>query len=203
MQDAPGSAEQASAAAPTDDAADVVVLSGGVFSALPPPAVALALVDSVRRPGAVNILHDHARILGPLGALPVEGDRRRLLTDLMDDCLLPIGSALVTGSLGDRERPSGSISVSSPLGDHGFPLEAGRLRFVDLPPGIVARLEVDPGDGSALGVQGQRLTLEVRGGLGGLLLDTRDIPLLLPDSSERRHALLDEWERSAWAGSDR
>jgi hypothetical protein len=204
MQEAWAPAGGASDAATVDDdAADVVVLTGGVFSALPPPASALALVDSVRRPGALTILHDHARVLGPLGALPIEGDRRRLIADLMDDCLLPIGSALLTGSLGDDRESCGVIGISSSLGDQRLRLEAGRLRLVGLPPGIVARLDIDPEDGEVLGVQGQRLTLELSGGLGGLLLDTRDVPLRLPDASEQRRALLDEWEGPAWADSER
>lgn len=203
MQEAWTAASQAPGGPPDDDAAEVVVLTGGAFSGLPPPAAAVALVDGIRRPGAVTILHDHARVLGPLGALPVEGDRRRLLADLMDDCLLPIGSALLTGSLGERERPSGSVGIGTSLGDQEIPLEAGQLRFVDLPPGIVARIDIDPGEGSVLGVRGRRLRLEVAGGLGGLLVDTREIPLGLPDNAEQRRALLEGWEAPAWAGSDR
>lgn len=186
-----------------DDEADVVVLSGGAFAALPPAAAALALVDAVRRPGAATILHDHARVLAPLGALPVEGDRRRLLADLMDDCLLPIGSALLTDEPGSRGNGAGHIGISSSLGEDRLDLEPGQLRLVDLPPGIVARLDIDPSDGPVLGVEGQRLTLEVSGGLAGLLVDTRPIPLQLPDGSEQRRAQLEAWEVPAWLGSDR
>jgi hypothetical protein len=188
-----------------DQAADVVVLSGGAFAALPPPVAALALVDSIRRPGAVTILHDHARVLAPLGALPVEGDRRRLLADLMDDCLLPIGSALLTGTLGEGGKGDGGgrLGINTSLGDDQLNLEPGRLRLVDLPPGIVARLDIDPIDGPILGVDGQHLTLEVSGGLGGLLVDTRPIPLQLPSDPEKRRAQLQAWEASAWMGSER
>ena len=195
-----------SASSRSDDAAaDVMVLSGGAFAALPPPVAALALVDGIRRPGAATILHDHARVLAPLGALPVEGDRRRLLADLMDDCLLPIGSALLTGTLGERGKREGGgrLGISTSLGDDQLSLEPGQLRLVDLPPGIVARLDIDPTDGPILGVEGQRLTLEVSGGLGGLLVDTRPIPLELPSTSDQRRAQLEAWEAPAWMGSDR
>ena len=74
----------------------MIVLSGGAFAGLPPAATALAIVDGVRRAGAVSLLHDHAGVLAPLGALPVEADRQRLIADLMGDCLLPLGSAIVT-----------------------------------------------------------------------------------------------------------
>jgi hypothetical protein len=192
-----------SAAGHDDETVDVVVLSGGVFAAVPPATAALALVDAIRRPGAATILHDHARVLAPLGALPVEGDRRRLLADLMDDCLLPVGSALLTDEPGSRGNGRGRLGISSSLGEDELDLEPGQLRLVDLPPGIVARLDIDPADGPILGVEGQRLTLEVSGGLAGLLVDTRPIPLQLPDGSEQRRAQLEAWEAPAWVGTDR
>jgi hypothetical protein len=151
----------------------------------------------------VAMLHDHARVLSPLGALPVEADRQRLLADLMDDCLVPLGSALLTGRLGDRGKGGGLMSISTPLGEDQLRLEPDDLRLVDLPPGIVARLDIDPTDGPILGVAGQRFTLEVSGGLGGLLVDTREIPLSLPASGEQRRSRLEAWEAPAWAGSER
>lgn len=186
-----------------DDALpEVLVLSGGGFACLPATASALALADVVRRPGAFTLLHDHAGILAPLGALPVEGDRRRLLADLMDDCLLPIGSSVITGAPAEGGRELGRVTISTPLFEDELAFEPG-LRLVDLPPGLVARLEIDPGQGSALGVTGRRVGLEVSGGLGGLLLDSRPIPLEWPSSPEQRRALLEAWEEPAWAGSDR
>jgi hypothetical protein len=190
-------------ARPDDHGADVLVLSGGVFAAVPAAAAGLAAVDGIRRPGAVAMLNDHARVLAPLGALPVEADRQRLLADLMDDCLLPLGSALLTGRLGDKGKGGGTLGISTSLGEDELRLEPDDLRLVDLPPGIVARLEIDPTDGPILGVQAQRLTLEVSGGLGGLLVDTRDMQLSLPASGEARRSQLETWEAPAWAGSDR
>lgn len=186
-----------------EDSADVVVLSGGGFSMLPAAVSALAVADGLRHPGAFAILHDHAGVLAPLGALPVEGDRRRLLADLMDDCLLPVGSALLTGALGDSDKGPGRLIISSPLGEQEHDLERDQVRFLDLPPGIVARLAIDPGSGTVLGVTGRRLQLELSGGLGGLLVDTRPIPLELPAGAEQRRALLEAWEAPAWVGGDR
>jgi hypothetical protein len=183
--------------------ADVMVLSGGGFSVVPPAAASLAIADAVRHPGAFTILHDHARLLGPLGALPVETDRRRLLADLMDDALLPVGSALLTGSDGREGNAPGSLAISSVLGEEELPLEPDQLRLIDLPPGIVARLDVDPGQGAILGVEGRRLQLEVSGGLGGLLIDTRPIPLRWPSGAEPRRAMLAAWESSGWLGTER
>ena len=44
----------------------------------PRPVVALALADLVRRPGVSQLAIDQARLLGPLGAIEDEDERRRL-----------------------------------------------------------------------------------------------------------------------------
>jgi hypothetical protein len=87
----------------------------------------------------------------------------------MDDCLLPLGSALLTGALGEAGKDGGRLTVATSLGEDELPLEPGQLRLVDLPPGIVARIDLDPGGGTVLGVAGRPMRLEVSGGLGGLL----------------------------------
>jgi hypothetical protein len=195
----------AGAAAAETRRAGIVVAGGGGFAGLPPAAAALAVVDGVRRPGAVSILHDHAGVLAPLGALPLEADRQRLLRDLLADCLLPLGSAVLTGELTEarKDHAAPSLSITSPLGDHRLRLERGQLQLVDLPPGLSARVGIDPGDGAVLGVEGRTLAMEVDGGLGGLFVDTRPIPLELPDGSEARRTELLRWEEPAWAGSER
>ncbi len=45
-------------------APDLVVVSGGAFAVAPGPAVALAVADVLRRPGAIALAQDHARLLG-------------------------------------------------------------------------------------------------------------------------------------------
>jgi hypothetical protein len=42
----------------------------------------------------------------------------------------------------------------------------------------------------------------VAGGLGGLLVDLRDVPLRLPDRADRRRDLLAAWQAALWQGSD-
>jgi hypothetical protein len=42
----------------------------------------------------------------------------------------------------------------------------------------------------------------VAGGLGGLLVDLRDVPLRLPDRADRRQELLAAWQEALWAGSE-
>ena len=182
-------------AAPT---ADMLICAGGAFAAVPPPAAAMAVVDGMRRPGAVTLFHDHARLLGPIGSLPDAGDRRRLLVDLLDDALLPLGSAIVTGEVRGGTRVAATLRVTSHLQQHDLELAPNGLRLVDLPPGVPARVEVEMREGQVLGVRARRIALDVTGGLGGLLVDTREVPLRLPERAERRRALLEAWERPVW-----
>lgn len=179
-------------------AADILVLSGGAVASIPPPAAALAVVDTLRRPGVYAMLQDHARILGPLGLLPDEGDRRRLLADLLDDAFLPLGSAMMTGELRMVGRAAGLMLVTSPLAQQQVQLVPGTLRLVDLPPGISARVDLQSREGHLFGTRTQRASLEVSGGLAGLLVDTREIPLKLPESADRRRSMLAAWEAVAW-----
>jgi hypothetical protein len=182
----------------SDGPGDLLIGCGGAFSALPAPAAALALVDTLRRPGAMAVFHDHARLLGPVGTLPDESDRRRLLADLIDDALLPLGSAVITGEVRPSRHP-GRLRVTSSLRQSELELSAGALRLLDLPPGVAAHVEIEARDGTLMGLRSRHVALEVTGGLGGLLVDTREIPLRLPERAERRRALFESWERPIWA----
>jgi hypothetical protein len=57
-------------------------------------------------------------------------------------------------------------------------------------------------DAVDLGVRVKHAAVEVAGGLGGLLVDLRDVPLRLPDRPERRRELLAAWQAGLWAGID-
>lgn len=177
---------------------DLVVCCGGAFAAVPPAAAALAVVDGMRAPGVRNLLHDHARLLGPIGALPDEGDRRRLLADLLDDALLPVGSTIVVGEGRVVSRGPIAIRCTSPLARQDLELPAGEVHVVELPPGVPARVELASREPGLLGLRSRRVAVEVAGGLGGLLIDTRDVPLRLPDRAERRRAQLEAWEQPVW-----
>ena len=41
-------------------------------------------------------------------------------------------------------------------------------------------------------------SVEVGGGLGGLLVDLRDIPMRISDRPDSRRAALDAWQRGIW-----
>jgi hypothetical protein len=181
-------------------APDMLVASGGVFAVAPPPVVALALIDAVRRPGAVALVLDHARALAPLGSLEDEADRRRLLADLADDLLLPLGGAILVGGLRPGRRAQ--LRVESEGAASETALMPGTVQVVDLPPGLLGLVEIAAPDDLWVGVRAKRVRFEMAGGLGGLLVDTRGIPLRLPQHPERRREALDAWQRPLWTAVD-
>jgi hypothetical protein len=182
-------------------APDLVVATGEAFGAAPGPAIALALADTLRRPGASGLALDHARLLGPIGTLPDEDERRQLLADLVDDLLAPLGSVVSPQGL-HAGRSAGRLTVHAGTGSSELELIPGGLQLVDLPPGQVATADFLFREPVRLGTRGRHFSVEVGGGLGGLLIDLRDVPLRLPDRLEQRRELLAAWQGALWTGSD-
>jgi hypothetical protein len=180
---------------------DLVVAACGVWSVVPPPAAALAHIDVFRRPGASQYALDHARLLGALGAIPDPGERRLLMADLVDDLLAPLGTVVTPAGL-RAGRSAGSVIVHAPDGPMEIDLAPGGLELVELPPGSTAVAEFKFRDRVRLGGKGRHFAIDVAGGLGGLLVDLRDVPLRLPDRADRRRDLLAAWQASLWAGAE-
>jgi hypothetical protein len=180
---------------------DLVVAASGVWTSVPAPAVALAHIDVLRRPGASQYALDHARLLGPLGAIPDAGERKVLFMDLVDDLLAPLGSVVTPAGL-RAGKSIGSVVVHARDGISELELTPGGLELVDLPPGSTAVAEFKFRERVRLGGRGRHFAIDVAGGLGGLMVDLRDVPLKLPDRADRRRDLLAAWQSSMWAGAD-
>lgn len=180
---------------------DLVITASGAWTGVPAPAVALAVVDVVRRPGASQIALDHARLLGPLGVIADATERRAVLADLADDLLVPLGTVVTPAGL-RAGRSAGTLRVHGPSGDGSLDLVPGGLELVDLPPGEAATAEFKFRDTVRLGTRGRHFAIDVTGGLGGLLVDLRDVPLRLPERADRRRDLLAAWQAALWAGAD-
>jgi hypothetical protein len=180
-------------------APDVLVAAGGAWAVAPGPAIALSLADIIRRPGASQLAYDHARLLGPLGTIDDEGERRVILRDLAGDLLAPLGSVIMPQGM-RAGRSAGRLVVHGATGTTDLDLMPGGLELVDLPPGETAVAELDFRDTVRLGTRGRHFVVQVSGGLGGLLVDLRDIPLRLPERQEHRREQLAAWHDSLWTG---
>ena len=123
------------------------------------------------------------------------------MADLRDDLLVPLGSVVMPAGL-RAGRAAGHLAVRGQGGPAELDLVPGGLELVDLPPGERAVVELRFRDPVDLGPRVRHAAVEVAGGLGGLLVDLRDVPLRLPDRPERRRDLLTAWQAALWAGID-
>ena len=183
---------------------DLLVAVGGAWAAAPPPAVALALLDTVRHVGATQLAIDHARLLGPLGLAPDPVERRDLISGLVDDLLLPLGTVVVPRGIRAGRAGIGRLALRGE-GDvqPELDLTAGAVHLVDLPPGRRAIADISFRDAVDLGVRARHFAVPVVGGLGGLLVDLRDVPLRLPSRPDRRREQIAAWQRPLWPDAER
>lgn len=180
---------------------ELFVAAGGVFNALPPSLVALSLADLVRRPGVSHLAMDQARILGPLGAIEDETERRRLMANLADDILMPLGSLILPAGVRPG-RSAGHLRLKDPTSTSEIELHPGAVQVIDLPPGRTGRADLEFRDAVRLPKRAHHFSIEVGGGLGGLLVDLRDIPLRISDRPDSRRAALEAWQRGMWPEVD-
>jgi len=184
---------------------DITVVAGGAFAVAPARAIALAIADTIRRPGATQLVIDHARLLGPIGTIDDPDERRDLITDLADDLLAPIGTLLVVASAPAHRRNTSRAGRITLDGDqHGrHDLAGGEVAFIDLAPGDRALATLEFRDAVRVGHRARRVAVPVAGGVAGLAVDLRDVPLRLPERRDRRRAALAAWGELAWPGDER
>jgi hypothetical protein len=184
---------------------DVTVVSGGAFNIAPPRATALAVADTIRRPGATQLAIDHARLLGPIGTVDDPDERRELAADLADDLLAPIGSLVVVGGVPANRRAGGRMGRLTLDGDREgrHELVGGEVTFIELGPGDRALATLEFRDAVRVGHRAKKVAVPVSGGVAGLTVDLRDVPLRLPERRDRRRAALAAWGEIAWPGDER
>lgn len=180
---------------------DILIAAGGVWASTPPSVVALAMADLVRRPGIGRLACDQARLLGPLGTIGDEEERRRIIKDLAGDVLLPLGSLILPSGI-RQGRSAGRMRVLGESANSDIDLQPGGIWAVELPPGQTAMAEMDFKDTVRLGTRGHYFSVEVLGGLGGLFVDLRDIPLRMPDRADQKRATWEAWQRTMWSEID-
>jgi hypothetical protein len=128
-------------------------------------------------------------------------ERQSLLAELAEDLLVPLGTVVTPAGV-RAGKTAGRLTVHSETASSELDLVPGGLQLVDLPPGQLGIAEFRFRDQVDLGARARHARIEVGGGLGGLLIDLRDVPLRLPDRLDRRRALLGAWQAALWPGLD-
>ena len=180
---------------------ELVVVAGGAWTGAPAQAVALAAADVVRRPGVRAFGLDHARLLAPLGMIPDPEERRLIVADLRDELVLPLGSVFMPAGL-RTGRSAGRLVVRAQGGETPLDLVPGKVDFVRLAAGELATVDMQFRDSLDVGPRVRRAVVEVTGGIAGLLVDLRDVPLHLPDRLELRREAMAAWEVGVWPGAE-
>jgi hypothetical protein len=125
-----------------------------------------------------------------------------MILDLVDDLLAPLGTFITPAGMRPG-RSAGSVVVRGTAGGSTeLELVPGGLAMVDLPPGTSAVAEFKFRDRVRLGTRGRHFAIDVTGGLGGLVVDLRDVPLRLPDRADLRGELLESWQIAVVAGRE-
>jgi hypothetical protein len=184
---------------------DVTIVSGGAFAIAPARAVALAFADTMRRPGTTQLAVDHARLLGPIGTIDDPDERRDLVADLADDLLAPVGTLVIVANVPSGRRTGarmGRLTIDG-TSHRREDLIAGDVTFVDMAPGDQGLATLEFRDAVRVGHRARRVTVPVSGGVAGLAIDLRDVPLKLPERRDRRRAALAAWGELAWPGDER
>jgi hypothetical protein len=172
-----------------------ILAGGGAVSEAPTPGQSLLLLlDALQPVGITSIILDQNNLLPLLGAAAE-------FNQLMPVQVLESGAFLSLGTI---------VSVISPA-SHGLPAVRARLTYEDgsdanvevkfggleilpLAMGQTARLSLQPMQRSDIGNgPGRSATVQVAGGVMGVVIDARGRPLSLPEDPVRRRELIKKW----------
>jgi hypothetical protein len=175
---------------------DLLIGAGRSIAAAPQPwQAALLLIDGIRPLGVTQLALDAAAVMAPLGALD-DAEISEGMGVLRDDSLVPLGAAVIC-----RGGRPGQAAMRVTMHRTGWQpvgpveLRTGQLQVLPLGRGQAAELEIELEPGVSLGAArtAHRAHVTVTGGVIGLILDARDVPLAMPRRTEDRRAVLASW----------
>jgi hypothetical protein len=174
---------------------DLIIGSGGILSHAPRRVQAMMMmIDAYQPLGLTQLAVDSIFMMPHLGVLS-QVNERAATEVFLKDCLVPLGSCLAAE--GRAKRGETCFAYTVRLADSRQ--EQGTLRFgeiacLELPPGAEAELQAEPSKSFDLGAgKGKPVTLKVKGGVVGLILDARGRPLYLAEDESERAAQLRAW----------
>ena len=178
---------------------DLLIGSGGVLSHAPRRIqAALMMIDAFLPEGLTELAVDSIFMAPQLGVLSTV--HPEAATQVFEsDCLIRLGSVLAPIGTGKPGQPCLTVEVSAegqPAIERRMPF--GELTLLPLPAEGHARLVAVAERGFDLGTgRGRTLEVKLRGGLCGLIVDTRGRqPFRLPDDAGERIQRLRAWNRA-------
>ena len=176
---------------------DPILVSGGVFTGAPSPAHSLLMIlDALQPTGIQRILLDTNHLAPGLGAASsvVPGLVSQLLLD--PTVLLNLGFVISPISRNRDGTAILRIRVQYQSGhETTVNVHQGNIQLVPIPTGQRARVFIDPLHRTNIGLgPGTGTSIQVIGGLFGLVVDARGRPLELPSDAEKRRNQLLKWQ---------
>lgn len=177
---------------------DLIIGSGGILSHAPRRIQAMMMmIDAYQPLGLTQLAVDSIFMMPHLGVLS-QVNEQAATEVFLKDCLVPLGSCLAAEGRAKRGEPCFTYTIQFAES----PQAQGTLRFgeivrLDLPPGAEAELQAEPSKSFDLGAgKGKPVTLKVKGGVVGLILDARGRPLYLAEGESERAAQLRAWAQA-------
>ncbi len=176
---------------------DYIGGTGGLLSHAPKRSQsALILIDSFQPEGVTELFQDSVFMIPHLGVLSTI--KHNIALEIFEkDCLVRLGTCISPvgqGKYGDKigdfvlELPNGQVIKED--------ITFGSIKRIPLDEGKVAKLEVNVSRRFRLkaGVELSRgLSIQVEGGVVGVIIDARGRPLKLPENDDERRSRLIEW----------
>jgi hypothetical protein len=183
---------------------DPIVISGGVFTNAPSPAFSLLMIlDALQPTGIQRILLDKNHLSPGLGGASVVVPA--LVSQLLFDPTVFVNLGFVVSPISRARQGTAVLQVRLQYEsghETTVKVHQGNIQSIPIPLGQRAKVYLDPLHRSNIGFgPGRSTSMQVVGGLFGLVVDARGRPLKLPDAPDVRHNLLLKWQNAFMKGS--
>lgn len=172
-----------------------ILAGGGVLSDAPTPGQSLLLLlDALQPVGITSIILDQNNLLPLLGAAS-ESNYLLPVQVLESGAFMSLGTIVSVISPASYGTPVLRVRLTYDDGsDARAEVKFGGLEILPLGMGQTARLTLQPLNRSDIGNgAGRNATIQVAGGVMGVVIDARGRPLTLPEDPVRRRELFKKW----------
>jgi uncharacterized protein (TIGR01319 family) len=176
----------------------LIVGSGGILSHAPRRIQSMVMMIDAYQPAGISHLSVDSIFMMPhLGVLSTVNEKAA--TDVFDrDCMVYLGAAVCPVGLAKNGDKCVEYKITFPDGKVvSESLPFGELKLYPLGVGQEAVIEAHPSKHFDLGEgRGKAVKRTVKGGVVGLIIDTRGRPLALPEDKIARVNALQKWAQS-------
>jgi len=173
---------------------NLIVGSGGVLSHAPRRQQSmLMMIDSFLPEGVTQLAVDSIFMMPQLGVLS-QVNKEAATQVFNRDCLIHLGTCIAPTGQAKKGSSCLEISVNMSSGIIEETIPAGELKLYKMGMNEVALVKIQPNRHFDAGAgSGQVVETEVRGGVVGLVIDTRGRPLEMPTDTAQYVADLKKW----------